>query len=135
MKMGSRGPSGTGSASRPPKSRKKCEKGFGFYARRIRGGVHFGDFPPLFCRSFFDVFLGRPFFAPGRHLGAQSARKGAKREPKMMKKEVRSHLPERAKTMAGTVRETYGEVPGGARDTLFFKTRRKSLYRRVPRGV
>ena len=36
-----------------------------------------------------------------------------------MKKEVRSHLLEHAKTMAGTVREAYGEVPGRARDTLF----------------
>ena len=135
MKMGSRGPSGTRAASRPPKSPKKCEKGSGFNAHRIRSGSHLGDFPRLFCRSFFDVFLGRPFSAPGRHLGAQSARKGAKREPKMMKKEARSHLPERAKTMAGTVRETYWEVPGGARDRPFFETRHKSLYRRVPRGV
>ena len=36
-----------------------------------------------------------------------------------MKKEVRSHLPEHAKSMAGTVRETYREAPGGARETLF----------------
>jgi len=119
----------------PQKSRKKCEKGFGFHAARIRSGGHLGDFPRLFCRSFFDVFLRRPFFAPGRHLGAQSARKGTEMEPEMMKKEVRRHLPERAKTMAGTVRETYWEVPGGARDRPFFETRHKSLYRRVPRGV
>ena len=52
-------------------------------------------------------------------MGAQSAEKGVKREPKVMKKEVRSHLLEHAKTMAGTVREAYGEVPGRARDTLF----------------
>ena len=36
-----------------------------------------------------------------------------------MKKQVLSHLPEHAKSMAGTVREAYGEVPGRARDTLF----------------
>ena len=66
------------------------------------------------------MFFGDvPFFAPGRHVGAQSARKGAKREPKVMKKEVRSHLPEHAKSMAGAVREAYWEVLGRARDTLF----------------
>ena len=80
--------------------------------------LHFGDFPGLLGRSIFDVFRGRPCFAPGRHLGAQSARKGAKREPKVMKKEVRTHLQEHAKTMAGTVREAYGEVPGRVRATL-----------------
>ena len=36
-----------------------------------------------------------------------------------MKKEVQSHLPEHAKSMAGTVREAYWEVPGRARDTVF----------------
>ena len=81
-------------------------------------GGHFGDFSKHLGRSFFDVFCGRPFFAPGRHLGAQGGRKGTKREPKVMKKEVRRHLVEHAKTMAGTVREAYGEVPGRARDTL-----------------
>ena len=65
------------------------------------------------------MFWGRPFFAPRRHLGAQSAEKGVKREPKMMKKMVRGHLVEHAKTMAGTVREAYGEVPGRVQETLF----------------
>jgi len=37
----------------------------------------------------------------------------------MMKKEVRSHVPEHAKSMAGTVREAYWEVPGKARDRPF----------------
>ena len=32
--------------------------------------------------------------------------------PKVMKKVIRRHLVEHAKTMAGTVREAYGEVPG-----------------------
>jgi len=36
-----------------------------------------------------------------------------------MKKGVRWHLLERAKTMAGTVREAYWVVPGRARDALF----------------
>ena len=36
-----------------------------------------------------------------------------------MKKEARRHLLEHAKTMAGTVREAYGEVPGRAQDALF----------------
>ena len=52
-------------------------------------------------------------------MGAQGGRKGAKREPKVMKKEVRRHLLEHAKTMAGTVREAYGEVPGRVQETLF----------------
>ena len=59
------------------------------------------------------------FSPPGRHLGAQSARKGAQRESKVMEKEVRRHLLEHAKTMAGTVREAYGEVPGRVQETLF----------------
>ena len=83
---------------------------------------------------FFDVFWGRLFFAPGRHLGAQSARKGSKREPKVMKKEVRRHLVEHAKTMAGIVREAYGEIPGRFRNH-FFRTRRRGLFRTVPGGV
>jgi len=36
-----------------------------------------------------------------------------------MKKEDRTHLLEHAKTMAGTVREAYGVVPGRVRATLF----------------
>ena len=36
-----------------------------------------------------------------------------------MKKVVRMHLVEHAKTMAGTVREAYGEVPGRVQETLF----------------
>jgi len=36
-----------------------------------------------------------------------------------MKKEVRTHLLEHAKTMAGTVRETYGVVLGRVRATPF----------------
>ena len=64
-------------------------------------------------------FRNVSFSPPGRHLGAQGAGKGAKREPKVMKKEVRRHLLEHAKTMAGTVREAYGEVPGRVQETLF----------------
>ena len=37
----------------------------------------------------------------------------------MMKKIIRGHLVEHAKTMAGTVREAYGVVPGRVRATLF----------------
>ena len=36
-----------------------------------------------------------------------------------MKKEVRTHLLEHAKTMAGTVRETHWVVPGRVRARLF----------------
>jgi len=64
-------------------------------------------------------FQNVSFSSPGQHLGAQGARKGAKREPKVMKNEVRRHLLEHAKTMAGTVREAYGEVPGRVQATLF----------------
>ena len=52
-------------------------------------------------------------------LGAQGVRKGAKMEPKVMKKMDWRHLVEHAKTMAGTVREPYGEVPGRVQETLF----------------
>ena len=36
-----------------------------------------------------------------------------------MKKHVRWHLLEHAKTMAGIVREAYGEVPWRVQETLF----------------
>ena len=50
------------------------------------------------------------FSPPGRPLGTQSAMKGAQMKPKEIEKMVRSHL-ERAKRMAGTVREARGEIP------------------------
>ena len=66
------------------------------------------------------MFFRTPLFGvPGRYLGGQRARKGAKSEPKVMTKEVRAHFLEHAKTMAGIVREAYGEVPGRVRATLF----------------
>ena len=59
------------------------------------------------------------FSVPGCHLGAQGLREGAKKSPKVMKKVVRRHLVEHAKTMAGTVREAYGEVPGRFKEAPF----------------
>ena len=61
--------------------------------------------------------------SPGRPLGAQSDRKGAQMEPKVMKKVVPSHLVERVKSMAGTVRERHGEVPGRVQEPVFSGTR------------
>ena len=54
-------------------------------------------------------------------MGAQGARKGAKMEPKVMKKMVWRHLVEQAQTMAGTVREAYGEVLVRAQEALFWE--------------
>jgi hypothetical protein len=65
------------------------------------------------------VFPGSVFFASGRPLGAQGDRKGAKMEPKVIEKVVQRHLVERAKTMAGIVREAYGEVPGRVQEAPF----------------
>ena len=59
------------------------------------------------------------FSPPGRPLGAQGDRKGAKMEPKVIEKAVRRHLVEHAKTMAGTAREAYGEVPGRVQEAPF----------------
>ena len=59
------------------------------------------------------------FSPPGRHLGAQGARKGTKMEPKVMKKVDWRHLVEHAITMAGTVWEPFWEVPGRIQETLF----------------
>ena len=68
----------------------------------------------------FSVCFGNVFFSPpGCHVAAQGARKDSKREPKVIKKEAQRHLVEHAKTMAGTVREAYGEVPGRVQDALF----------------
>ena len=56
-------------------------------------------------------------------LGAQGDRKGAKVEPKAIEKLVQRHLVERAKTMAGIVREGHGEVPGRVQEPVFSGTR------------
>ncbi len=69
--------------------------------------------------SFSVLFRPPLFFVPGRYLVGQRTRKGAKSEPKVMTKEVRAHFLEHAKTMAGMIREAYGEVPGRVRATLF----------------
>ena len=60
---------------------------------------------------------------PGRPLGAQGDRKRVKMEPKLMKKVLQRHLAEHAKSMAGTVREAYGEVPGRVQEPFFSGTR------------
>ena len=61
--------------------------------------------------------------SPGRPLGAQSDRKGAKMMPKVMKKVVQRHLVDRVKSMAGTARERHGEVPGRVQEPVFSGTR------------
>ena len=92
---------------------------FGFGVDLVSVGVFF-RLSGVHLRWSFSVFFRPPlFFVPGRYLGGQRARKGAKSEPKVMTKEVRAHFLEHAKTMAGIVREAYGEVPGRVRATLF----------------
>ena len=98
-------------------------------------GGCFGHFLPLLARSFFSVFWEGPFSPPGRHLGAQGSRKGAKRSPKVSKKVVRRHLVERAKTMAGTVREAYGEIPGRVQEPLFSRARCEGVSIGVSRRI
>jgi hypothetical protein len=61
--------------------------------------------------------------SPGRPLGAQSDRKGAQMESKVIEKVVQRHLVERVKSMAGTVRERHGEVPGRVQEPVFSGTR------------
>ena len=51
-----------------------------------------------------------------------------------MKKMVRRHLVEHAKTMAGTVREAYGEVPGRDQEALFSKCGAKASPEGSPEG-
>ena len=75
-------------------------------------GVHFGG-------SFSVCFWNISFSPLGWHSAAQGAGKGGKSDPRVMKKDVLRHLLEQAKTMAGTVREAYREVPGRAQDGLF----------------
>ena len=60
---------------------------------------------------------------PDRPLGAQGDRKRAKMEPKAVEKGIQRHLVERAKSMAGTVREGHGEVPGRVQESVFSGTR------------
>ena len=71
------------------------------------------------------------FSPPGRPLGAQGDRKGAKLEPEVIEKVVQRHLVEHAKTMAGTVREAWGgpgEVPG----STFCRNAAQRILRRAP---
>ena len=127
--MGSRGPSGTRVASRPPKALKKLVVATPF-------GGHLGDFSWLVPESFYDVFLGPSFSAPERLLGASRVPNGSKMMPKATKKEVRRQLVERARTMVVTVWEAHGEVSGRAWEPLFPRSRREGLsegFRRGPR--
>ena len=71
------------------------------------------------------MFPGRFFSSPGRHLDAQGDRKGTKMEPKVVEKVVTRHLVERAKSMAGILREGHGEVPGRVQEAVFSGTRRE----------
>jgi hypothetical protein len=80
-------------------------------------------------------FCDDPFSPPGRPLGAQGARKGARMSPKVTKKVVRRHLVERAKSMAGMVREAHGEVPGRTREPLFSGTQCEGVSVGLPRRV
>ena len=73
------------------------------------------------------MFPGSFFSFPGRHLGAQGDRKGAKMEPKVLEKVVQRHLVERAKSMAGIVREGHGEVPGRVQESVFSGRRCEGL--------
>ena len=58
------------------------------------------------------------------------SQKVPKMEPKVIEKVVRRHLVEHAKTMAGTVREAYLEVPGRVQEPLFSGVRCEG----IPRG-
>ena len=80
------------------------------------------------------MFPGRFFSSPGRHLGAQGGRKGAKMEPKVVEKVVQRQLVERVKSMAGTVRERHGEVPGRVQESVFSGTRCEGFPRRSRGG-
>ena len=52
-------------------------------------------------------------------MGAQGVRRGAKMESKVIEKLVQRHIVERVKSMAGTVRERHGEVPGRVQEPVF----------------
>ena len=69
------------------------------------------------------MFLERFFSSPGRHLGAQGDKKATKMMPKVVEKVIQRHLVERAKSMAGIVREGHGEVPGRVQESVFSGTR------------
>ena len=75
------------------------------------------------------------FSPPGRPLDAQGDRKGAKMEPNVIEKVVERHLVEHAKTMAGTAREAYGEVPARVRESLFPQSRREGISEGFCRGA
>ena len=102
-KMSSRGPSGIRLASRSHKNANNT-----FYPTQFRRC--FRHFLLFFPDSLVGVFWGRLFSPPGPHVGAQGSRKRAKMTSKVIEKVIRRHLVEHAKTMAGTVREAYGEI-------------------------
>ena len=87
----------------------------------------FCSLPPC---CFFHVFLDVSFSPPWPPRSAGSGRKGAKMRSKTMEKVVRRRLAAHAKSMAGTVWEAHGEVPGRYLDPLFSGTRCEGL----PRG-
>jgi len=98
-------------------------------------GVILEHFRGLARGRFLMYFLNGPFSLPGRFLGARGAQKGAKMSPKATKKVVRRRSMECVKTMAVTVREPYGRVPGGAREPLFSGSWREGLSEGFPRGA
>ena len=67
----------------------------------------------------------------GRLLGAKGAQKAPKIEPKWSQKVARGHLVGSVKSMAGTVREAYGEVSGRHWETTFARLDLQTL----PGGV
>ena len=98
---------------------KKSQKVSGFGLDLLSLGAIFRIFQLPLGWSFSVCFGNDSFSPPGWHLATQGARKGGKREAEVMKKEARRDLVEHAKSMAGIVREAYGEVPGRAQDALF----------------
>ena len=76
----------------------------------------------------FDVFYEGFFFIPLATLGAQSAQKAPEMEAKWSPKGARGHLLGSVKTMAGTVREAYGEVSGRVREATFSRLRLQTLF-------
>ena len=80
-------------------------------------------------------FRRRCFRSLGRALGALGAQKGSQKEPQGRQKRAWRHLGEHAKSMAGTVREAYGEVPGRVQEPPFSRLRPHTLSAGVPRSI
>ena len=122
---------GTLLGAKGPRGRKKVPKMVWIWSGLEPFLAPFWDFQADFWRLFLMSFFKACFSVLGPLLGAKGAQKAPKMEPKWSRKGARGHPLGSVKCMAGTVRETYGEVSGRLREATFSRLDLQTL----PGGV